>query len=357
VLSLFQVLIRPITRSSPGAMIVNTASLAGNQVARGSLSTVLGNELANSTPSVPGSAPFMVDGVTVSVGGVAARLTFVSPGRIGFIMPNDIANGDAVPFSVNNNGVQSSGTIRIVDAAPGVFSVSGDGTGPARVQCLGKFPGVDFYYTPPCGVSNGSMTSILVIFGTGWRNSPGGTQVRIGNETMTPVYIGPRGLGEDQINLIIPSGYSGVSNIGITAVIPGTSNESNRTRVSFQGIPETLIVFDDGAGAIDADCLYKTPGQPDIYVNPPCAVSNGSTTSILVIKGVGWRNASTQVRFEEQVINPIYSGPSGDFPDLVDQINMIIPSQLAGRSGLLSVLIPGTGVESNKVNISFLPLP
>jgi uncharacterized protein (TIGR03437 family) len=291
---------RPITRSSPAATIVNTASLTGIQVARGSLSTVLGNELANSTPSVPGSAPFMVDGVTVSVGGIAARLTFVSPGRIGFIVPNDIANGDAVPFSVNNNGVRSSGTIRIVDTAPGVFSVSGDGTGPSRVGCLGKFPGVDFYYTPPCGVSNGSMTSILVIFGTGWRNSPGGTQVRIGNETLTPIYSGPSGSSvEDQINLIVPSGYSGVSNAELSVVIPGTSTESNRTRITFQSIPETLIVFSDEAGGIDGACLYKTPGQPDIYTNPPCQVSNGSTTSILVIFGVGWRNASTQVRFEE----------------------------------------------------------
>ncbi|MBO0800432.1 MAG: hypothetical protein J2P31_16565, partial [Blastocatellia bacterium] len=259
---------------------------------------------------------------------------------------------------VNNNGVQSAGTIKIVDAAPGVFSMSGDGTGPGRVSCLSKFPGVDFYSSAPCAVSNGSMMSILIIGGTGWRNGPL-AQVRIGGQTMTSIYSGPRlPLGDDQINLIIPAGFSGMTDADLTVVVPGAGTESNTTKVTFQNIPETLVVFDDGSGSVDAGCLYKTPGQPDVSTNPPCAVSNDTTMSILVIKGLGWRSApSLQVRFEEQVLTPIYFGPSGFLPDLVDQINLILPSQLAGRSGQLSVFIPGTTVESNKVNASFLPLP
>jgi uncharacterized protein (TIGR03437 family) len=353
VLGLFQRIVRPVTRSSPGARVVNGASLDPAQVARGSLSTVLGNELANSTPTVPASAPFIVDGVSASVDGIAARITFVSPGRVNFVVPDVIANGNSVPFSVNNNGVQSAGTIKIVDSAPGVFSVDGSGTGTPSGTCLSKFQGFpDLYYDPPCVASNANVASILFFFGTGWRNAPS-TQVKINGTTLTPVYSGPASAGDrrDQINLVVPSNLAGLTDADLSVVASGTNLESNKLRVSFQDISTDLLLLDANK------CLTKRPGLPDVYTDPPCTVSNGTMTGILVLYGTGFRNApSLQVNFEEVTMNPIYSGPSG-INASVDQINVLLPSALAGRTGQLSVTIPGTAVESNSVPISFQGMP
>jgi uncharacterized protein (TIGR03437 family) len=349
VLGLFQRIVRPVTRSSPGARVVNGASLDPAQVARGSLSTVLGNELANSTPTVPASAPFIVDGVSASVDGIAARITFVSPRQVNFIVPDVIANGNSVPFSVNNNGVQSAGTIKIVDSAPGIFSVDGSGTGTPSGRCLSKFQGfADISYDPPCLASNANVASILFFFGTGWRNAPS-TQVKINGTTLTPVYSGPASAGDrrDQINLVVPSNLAGMTDADLSVVASGTNLESNKLKVTFQDVSTELRLLDANK------CLTKRPGMPDEYTDPPCTVSNGTTTGILVLFGTGFLNApSLQVKFEEVTMNPIYTGPSGINP-LVDQINILLPSALAGRMGQLSVAIPGTAVESDSVPISF----
>jgi hypothetical protein len=250
--------------------------------------------------------------------------------------------------------VQSSGAIRIVNTAPGIFSVDSTGTGPARLECLSKFQVGDFYSAPPCSVSNSSMVSILEVFGTGWRNAPG-MQVKINNMTMTAISSGARGInGEDQLNILIPQELIGVTDADLSVVVSGTATESNRTKVSFQSIPTTLVVFPDGG----IQCARIENGHPDIYTNPPCAASSGSIVNLLIIKGVGWRSTSNvKVRFEELVLDPLFVGPSGSNPDLVDQINLLVTSQLAGRSGQLSVFIPGSTVESNRVSISFLPSP
>jgi len=51
-------------------------------------------------------------GVSVKVGGVAARLVFVSQSQINFIVPSEVAAADLVAVKVNNNGTISSGRIK-----------------------------------------------------------------------------------------------------------------------------------------------------------------------------------------------------------------------------------------------------
>jgi uncharacterized protein (TIGR03437 family) len=358
-IDIFQLYMRPVTGTSSGARIINSASLDGTQVARGSLSTVLGTQLSNST-SAPSGFPVIQDGVTVKLGRIAARINFISPTQINFILPPGIANGDTVTFSINNNGVQSGGTVKVIDAAPGIFTNSGDGTGAPTARCLSKLPdGSDIYYDPPCIVSNDNMNSVLFAFGTGWRNAAGGIQIKVNDRTLDPVYSGPEGGNgslRDQFNLIIPNDLAGVTDADLSVVTRNTTIESNKTKISFIGAPSTLTIADNGAGGVAADCLIKTPGMPDQITSPPCQVSNGSTVGMIIIYGFGWRSApSTQVRIDDQLFTPVYSGPRGF--GQTDQINLVLPPELAGRTGLLSVVIPGTSVESNRLSISFLPLP
>ncbi|MBO0797882.1 MAG: hypothetical protein J2P31_03590, partial [Blastocatellia bacterium] len=357
VVDLFQATVRPITSANnSGIAIGNAASFNTDQVARGSLAVALNAPIADAPPTT--LQPFILNGVSVKIGGVAAQIISISGGRIVFILPNGIADGGTTPFSINDNGVQYTGTSNVVDSSPGVFSLDGTGTGAVNARCLSKFMnGPDVYSDPPCAASTDNMTSILFGFGTGWRNAAGGIQIKINDQTLDPIYSGPEGGNgqlRDQFNVIIPSSLSGVTAADISVVLTSNSFESNRTKISFQGGPTQLAVNDDGTGL---DCLIKSTGLPDVYAPPPCPVTNSSTLSVLVIRGFGWRNASsTQVMIDNDVFTPIYFGPSGASLD-GDQINVIVPPSLVGRTGSLSVIIPGTSVQSNSVSVSFLADP
>ena len=245
----FQAYILPVTsKNSAEAKFANAASFDNTQVARGSIVAVFGSQLANSTLSAPSAnLPFQLGGVTVTVNGLAGRLIFVSPGQINFVVPNAIGAGDAIDFTINNNGVQSAGKAKILDAAPGVFSVNGVGTGRSSAQCGQISPdGLSFILSPPpCSVGNESQFNLLVIYGTGWSNSAG-VQVKIGDQTLTPSYAGIQGefLGLDQINVSLTKDLAAKTDQDITVTIVATTNiDSNKTTTSFSGFEESLSVF------------------------------------------------------------------------------------------------------------------
>lgn len=96
---------------TPGR-IVNAASYLG-ALAPGSLAAVYGNRLADAVHLVDiaesgGHFPKNVAGVTVSVNGVSAPLTYVSPSQINFQIPWETAPGLSVPVRVARNGVASN---------------------------------------------------------------------------------------------------------------------------------------------------------------------------------------------------------------------------------------------------------
>jgi uncharacterized protein (TIGR03437 family) len=245
---LFQAFIRPITsRNSQEAKITNAASFDMTQVARGSLGAIFGTQMANSAMSAPSAnLPFELNGVTVSVGGLAARLIFVSDAQINAVLPSGVGNGDAVDFTINNNGLQSAGKVKLVDNAPGVFTVSNDGTGPAAAQCVSVLSdGVTLSFSnPPCSVGTGSPFNTLVIYGTGWRNSSS-TQVKIGDQTLTPSFSGAQPFfpGLDQINVTMTRELAGRTDQDLSVVVPGTAAiESNKAKISFLPFEETPSV-------------------------------------------------------------------------------------------------------------------
>ena len=139
--------------------------------------------------------------------GIAARLVFISPGQVNLVVPNIIAVGDMVDIKIVNNGILSSGKVKIVDAAPGIFS-AGAGSMTAAAQC-GEVLDAAFVITDqPCAATDDTKTRFLILYGTGWRNAAATTTVTLGETVVTPVFAGPQGFfpGLDQINVSIPAG-------------------------------------------------------------------------------------------------------------------------------------------------------
>jgi uncharacterized protein (TIGR03437 family) len=331
VIDLYQAIVRPITNANvPGTAIGNAANFDTNQIARGSLAFTLGTQIAAADPAA-GQLPYILNGVSVRVGRVAARISSISGGQVTIVLPNGLSTG-VLGFSINDNGVQYTGNTVIVDASPGIFLDLNRAT-----DCYQA--AINNYSEAPCPTNN----TLLIIYGTGWRNAPSSTQVKIGSMTLTPVFSGSGSAVYDQINVAIPAEVAGMT-LDVSVLIAGTTVESNKVSVPFQGAPTALTIIPNGTV-----CYEPATGG---YYDTPCATNN---SAILVIYGMGWRNAaSTQVNFGGTIVNSIWSGAASAS---LDQVNVSIPPGLTGATVDVSVLITGTNVESNRVSVPFQGAP
>ena len=212
---------------TPGS-VVNAASYLGD-IAPGALAVLYGTNLADGVyQNVIGSNGDFVttlDNVTVTVNGVAAPLTYLSPTQINFQVPWETKPGVAVPVQVTRNSLPSAiETITVANsAAPSMFFedfTNGiawmTGSGCAATQCQAQANGVYTLWANGLGPKNspeqdgvpepysgGSLTPLEV---------PGGNaacQLTIGGQTATVDYCGAApGLIIDQLNFTYPSGVS-----------------------------------------------------------------------------------------------------------------------------------------------------
>ncbi|MGE0127340.1 MAG: hypothetical protein AB7U82_04460 [Blastocatellales bacterium] len=332
---LFQAVIRPVTAKSPvEAKLANAASFDATQAARGSIVAGFGAQLANATVGAPSAnLPFDLGGVTVTVNGLAARLIFVSPGQVNFVLPLAVANGDSADFTINNNGVQSAGKVKIVDASPGVFTTTSDGKGATAAQC-GRVSadGLGFLATlPPCLVGNESQADLLIIYGTGWRNGSG-VQVKIGDQTLTPSFAGPQPefLGLDQINVNLTKELADKKDQDVTVIIPAATNiESNKSKTSFLPLQASITVQNGAsmeAGAVARGSVAVAQGTK---LSDETATAPGPDYPT-ELKGVKVNVADMPARIS-------YVSPT--------QVNFILPNNIA-PADLVEVVINNNGVIS-----------
>jgi uncharacterized protein (TIGR03437 family) len=330
----FQAYVLPVTsKNATEAKFANAASFDNTQTARGSIVAVFGTQLANSTLSAPSAnLPFQLGGVTITVNGLAGRLIYVSPGQINFVVPNEIGVGDTIDFTINNNGIQSAGKAKIIDAAPGVFSATGDGKGKSTAQCGQVSPdGLSFLTTPPpCAVGNDSQFNLLIIYGTGWRNTAG-LQVKIGDVTLTPQFSGaqPEFLGLDQINVTLTKDLAAKMDQEVTVSVIATTNiDSNKTTTSFSGFEEALSTFN--AASFDGG----------IVARGSLAVAQGDKLANDTMEATG-PNYPTELKGVKVTVAGVAAQIAYISPT---QVNFLVPSTVQPAE-LVEVLINNNGTN------------
>lgn len=328
----FQALMRPIvSQSGVASKLANAASFDTAQVARGSLVAAFGSSLSNASGGATTAVlPFVLNGVSVNVEGLAAVMIFTSPEQVNFVVPNGVATGDTINFSINNNGVISTGTVKVADAAPGVFAVNGAGSGPAAAQCAQVTPdGLGLNITNlPCSVGNSAKAGTLIIYGTGWRNATG-LQVIIGDQTLTPTFSGaqPNFPGLDQMNVDLTDALANKNDLDVTVTIPGTTAiNSNKTTASFTGGDAALTVIN--SASFESGFVARGSAATALGANLAADIASAPDNNYpLTLNGVTVTIAGRQARIG-------YVSPSS--------VNFIVPIDVA-TADLVEVIVNNNG--------------
>jgi uncharacterized protein (TIGR03437 family) len=200
------------------AATVSAASFAG-LLAGKAIVAAFGEGLATSAESAMAlPLPTQLAGTTVSItdrAGVtrAAPLFFVSPQQVNYQIPADAMPGMATLQIRRGDGRISTGAIRILPAAPALFTFSLDGKGAAVAIDAFSFS------LPPFNAkrSNGEA-NILAFYGSGLGadatdvegNVSPGVQATIDGTPVSVQYAGraPGFIGLNQLNLVLPENIS-----------------------------------------------------------------------------------------------------------------------------------------------------
>jgi uncharacterized protein (TIGR03437 family) len=241
-------------RADDGSNIINvsSASLIQGVVAPGSIVTAFGAGLATTTAVADASnLPASLGGVSITVtdhtgASSPGLLYFVSPTQINYVLPGDVAEGDATVHILRGGAEVAHGAAQIVRGAPSLFAANGDGfdaaagvflrnaaNGTSSSQLSAQFSaGLGRQSAVPITV-NVTDQLFLSLFGTGIRDHDQ-VSVTIGGTPVEVTYAGAQGTypGFDQVNVRIPASLAGRGELNIVLIADGRM--ANIVRVAFQ---------------------------------------------------------------------------------------------------------------------------
>ncbi|MGE0100858.1 MAG: SBBP repeat-containing protein [Blastocatellales bacterium] len=243
---------------------LNAASYAGGKLGPGSIAALFGNGLATTTVIADSQPlPTSLGGTTVvyrqSNGfDYPARLFFVSPNQINYLVPTDIFPNDITVIVTSGDGSISGGSVNLSLPSPGLFSANADGQGVAAAIALRVKPGNVQSYEPvaryddalkrfvpiPIDLGPEGEQVYLILFGTGivnqLNNSSFPVTVKIDGTAANVAFVGKQGdfAGLDQLNVLLPRSLIGKGEVEIEmSVSIGQAFPliySNKVRINFK---------------------------------------------------------------------------------------------------------------------------
>ena len=217
----------PVLTGPPSISGVGSASAygGGSSIAPGSFIEIYGTNLAASTRRWASadfsgsSAPSSLDGVTVTIGGRAAFVSFISPTQINALAPSTIGLGSQAVTVSTTGGTSAAFTVNVNATQPGLFAPASLNNG--GKQLVGAF--FTDFTTPVTTSRPAKPGDTIILFGLGFGNvtpsSPAGQIVPGANTLTSPVqfffnqtaatvtYQGltPGSVGLYQFNVVVPS--------------------------------------------------------------------------------------------------------------------------------------------------------
>ena len=202
-----------VTISVTGATSSGVPSIAGSSnaasyrqtYAPGMVLAIFGANLADTTAvasTVP--LPTQMSNVTVTIGGVAAPLYYVSPAQLNVQIPYEVPANQLATVMISNGGRTASASLMVNSAAPGLFT---DTTGfVVPVNTAARNQAIALYFTGAGAVSPAVATGAAPAGGTPLAQLPApvqGVSVSIGGVDAPVQFVGiPEGLvGVVQVNV------------------------------------------------------------------------------------------------------------------------------------------------------------
>src|SRR2546425_818048 len=110
--------------------IVNAASLSSVSLSPGTIFTIFGNNLTNAVVAASNAQtpPATLGGTTVTIGGAAASLFYVSPTQINGVVNPSTPSGTQAVVLTSPTGTQTGSVTIAILAPPGLFSLFGTGS-------------------------------------------------------------------------------------------------------------------------------------------------------------------------------------------------------------------------------------
>lgn len=200
----------------PAISITNAASQQVGPAAPGSLISIYGSALAQSTGGAPSyPLPVSLGGASVTIGGIAAPLLYASPGLINAQVPFETPVGSAT-VTVNSS---VSSTLAIAATAPGIFAaVNGSGTVNSSSNPVAAGGLLAVFLTglgsvsPAVADGSAAPLSALSYVSASVTASVGGQAASVAFSGLAPGYAGLY-----QVNLIVPQLAAGSYALQITA--------------------------------------------------------------------------------------------------------------------------------------------
>ncbi len=227
---------------TPG-QVVNAASFAPAPipVAPGSIISILGANLANTTATADSPLPTSLGGASVQINGANAPLYYVSGTQINAQVPFETALGPATVTVTTDAGVSAMQTVNVAPTAVGVFEYQGtrgivtnqDGSlnGPQNPETRGNV--VVAYLTgqgtvDPPGVTGQPASSTVLSRAT----AP--VSATIGGAESPVLFLGlaPTLIGVAQANILVPANAPTGSDVVL--VITAGGQASNTTTISLK---------------------------------------------------------------------------------------------------------------------------
>ncbi len=342
---------------------VNGASFAfsnasNGPIAPGAIVSIFGSNLAPSVASYL-SAPLStsLNGVSVSINGLAAPLFYTSPAQLNAQVPYSVVTGSGTVTVSRGGNTSVARTVNVGSVSPGLFSVGQNGSGAAiAFHADGRlitgtapaFPGESIMtfgngFGPlsssvPEGTKSPSQTVTTV-------NTP---LVDVGGIPAVVTFSGlaPGFIGVNQMNLNVPEGLP-------------TSSGTSLQVVNLNGIASnivTLAVLANG-GTITASSLNGSPGSsaavPVTLVLGTGVTADNVSFTLTVAPNAGAPAISGSFSFQPS--GSITSFSSSGVTNGLAVSSLMASSPLSGTVSLGTVLVPvpsGTAGTSYSLQVS-----
>jgi uncharacterized protein (TIGR03437 family) len=236
---------------NPGGIVNTAGSPSNGAIAPGALVSIFGSNLAAGM-TLANSVPLSTSlgNVSVTIGGVAAPIQFVSPNQVNVQAPWSVAiSGSAGPAQVvvtSTDTGSANGTVTVAASAPAIYNIGGqaiavntDGTLAAPANSI---PGIP---TRPAIVGD-AKGLILFVTGLGPVDTPiadGANSSDVTRNTLTPLTVvvggvaatvtysglSPQFVGVNQINFTLPAGTPTGSAVPVQIQVSGAVNSNLAT--------------------------------------------------------------------------------------------------------------------------------